>query len=50
MEENREIERNTCGIICFFLVIVALGALIGLGMLILKYIESSIGPSINFLH
>lgn len=50
MEENREIKRNVCGIICFFLVVVAIGILIGLGRLILKYIESSIGPSINFSH
>ncbi len=48
MEENRKIEKNPCGMICFFFVIVALGALIGLGMLILEYIESSIGPSMNF--
>jgi hypothetical protein len=50
MEENHEVEKKSYGIICFFLVVIALGALIGLGTLILKYIESTFGPSMNFFH
>ncbi len=50
MKKQEPRNREWSSVAIFFLLIIALGVLIGIGLLLIRYIESSIGPSMNSLY